>query len=125
MKISKSSESEQSTSILIVGTFQNEADAAEAKKIIDDLTKIMKGDSKKKATGPDVTMVCYSPEMMDYLGKLNFHLDVSTFNSGALLHDRSIAVLGNKITILTKDFNFQLLLAIMLQKGAKIEICNQ
>lgn len=87
MKISKRSESEQATNILIVGTFQNEADVAEAKKIIDDLTKIMKGDSKKKVSGSDVTMGCYSPEMMDYLGKLNFNLNISTFNSGALLHD--------------------------------------
>ncbi len=92
MKPCKSCESEQSMSILIVGTFPNESNAAEAKKIIDDLTKIMKGDSKRKATGLDVTMVCYSPEMMNYLGKLNFNLNVSTFNSGALLNDRSIAV---------------------------------
>ncbi len=123
MALPNNCESDQS--ILIVGTFKAESDAAEAKKIIDDLTKIMKGDSKKKATGSDVSMVCYSQEMTDYLSKLNFKLDVNTFNSAILLHDRSIAILGNKITILTKDFNFQLLLAIMLQKGAKIEICKQ
>ena len=123
MTLSKNCESDQS--ILIVGTFKSASDAGEAKKIIDDLIKIMKGDSKKKATGSDVTTVCYSKEMTDYLGKLSFKLDVNTFNSGDLLHDQSIAVLGNKIAILTKDANFQLLLNIMLQKDAKIEICKQ
>ena len=123
MTLSKNCESEQS--ILIIGTFKTESDAAEAKKIIDDLTKILKVDTKKKSSTSDADMNCYSKEMTDYLGKLNFKLDVNTFNSVVLLHDWSITVLGNKITILTKDFKFQLLLAIMLQKGAKIEICKQ
>lgn len=116
---------ESDQSLLIVGTFKTEPDAAEAKKIIDDLTKLLKGSSKKKASTSDATMNCYSQEMVDYLNKLNFKLNVNAFNSAVLLHDRSIAVLGTKITILTKDANFQLLLNIMLQKGAKIEICNQ
>ena len=123
MTLSKDCGSDQS--ILIVGTFKNETDAADAKKIIDDLTKLLKAGTKKKASAAESDMNCYSKEMTDYLGKLNFKLDVNTFNSAVLLHDRSIAALGNKITILTKDANFQLLLNIMLQKGAKIEICNQ
>ena len=123
MALPKDCELEQS--ILIVGTFKNELDAADAKKIIDDLTKLLKAGTKKKSSALDTDMNCYSKEMTDYLGKLSFKLDVNTFNSAILLHDRSIAILGNKITILTKDFNFQLLLAIMLQKGAKIEICKQ
>ena len=123
MTLSKKYESDQS--ILIIGTFKTESDAADAKKIIDDLTKIMKAGTKKKSSALDTDMNCYSKEMTDYLGKLNFKLDVNTYNSLALLHERSIAVLGNKITILTKDFNFQLLLNILLQKGAKIEISKQ
>ena len=112
-------------SILIVGIFKNETDAAETKKIIDDLTKLLKAGTKKKSSPSDTDMNCYSKEMLDYLNKLNFKLDVNTFNSATLLHERSIAVLGNKLTILTKDANFQLLLNIMLQKGAKIEISRQ
>ena len=123
MTLPKDCESDQS--ILIVGTFKNEVDAADAKKIIDDLTKLLKAGTKKKASASDTAMNCYSQEMTEYLGKLNMKLEVNTFNSATLLRDRSIAVLGNKITILTKDFNFQLLLAIMLQKGAKIEISKQ
>ncbi len=116
---------ESNQSILIVGIFKNEADAAEAKKIIDDLTKLLKAGTKKKSSASDGAMNCYSEEMMDYLNKMNFKIDVNTFNSMVLLHDRSIAVLGNKITILTKNSNFQLLLNIMLQKDAKIEISKQ
>lgn len=123
MTLPQDCESDQS--ILIVGTFKTESDAADAKKIIDDLTKLLKGSSKKKSSASESDMNCYSKEMLDYLDKLNFKLDVNTFNSTVLLHDRSIAVLGDKITILTKDANFQLLLNIMLQKGAKIEICYQ
>ena len=123
MALPKDCESDQS--ILIIGTFKTESDAAEVKKIIDDLTKILKNGTKKKASASDISTVCYSKEMMDYLGKLSFKLDVNTFNSATLLHDRSIAVLGDKITILTKDVNFQLMLNIMLQKGARIEICKQ
>lgn len=123
MILRKDCESDQT--ILIVGTFQNETDATDAKKIIDDLTKLLKGSSKKKAPASDAAMNSYSQEMTEYLGKLNMKLEVNTYNSLALLNDRSIAILGDKITILTKDFNFQLLLAIMLQKGAKIEISKQ
>ena len=123
MTLPKDCESDQS--ILIIGTFKNETDAADAKQIIDDLTKLLKADKKKKSSASDTDMNCYSKEMVDYLNKLNFRLDVNAFNSVVLLHERSIAVLGNKITILTKDANFQLLLNIMLQKGAKVEICNQ
>ena len=123
MTLPKDSGSDQF--ILIVGIFKNETDAAEAKKIFDDLTKLLKGSSKKKSSSSDTNMNCYSKEMTDYLGKLNFKLDVNTFNSAVLLRERSIAVLGNKITILMKDSNFQLLLNIMLQKGAQIEISKQ
>lgn len=123
MTLPQDCESDQS--ILIVGTFKNEVDAADAKKIIDDLTKLLKAGTKKKTPASDTAMNCYSQEMTDYLGKLNLKLDVNTFNSAVLLRERSIAVLGNKITILTKSTNFQLLLNIMLQKGAKLEICNQ
>ena len=123
MTLPKDCESDQTT--LIIGTFKTETDAAEAKKIIDDLTKLLKADTKKKASSTDAAMNCYSQKMMDYLGKLNIKLDVNTHNSAVLLHDRSSAVLGNKITILTKNSNFQLLLNIMLQKDAKIEISKQ
>ena len=123
MTLSKDCESNQT--ILIVGIFKNESDADDAKTIIDDLTKLLKAGTKKKVSASDTAMNCYSQEMVDYLSKLNMKLDVNTFNSAVLLHDRSIAVLGNKITILTKDTNFQLMLNIMLQKDAKIEICNQ
>ena len=123
MTLPQDCESDQS--ILIVGTFKTESDAADAKKIIEDLTKLLKAGTKKKSSASDTDMNCYSKEMLDYLDKLNFKLDVDTFNSTVLLHERSIAVLGNKITILTKDANFQLLLNIMLQKGAKIEISKQ
>ena len=124
MTLPKDCESDQS--ILIVGIFKNETDAADAKQIIDDLTKLlMKAGTKKKSSASKSDMNCYSKKMLDYLNTLNFQLDVDTFNSTVLLHDRSIAVLGKKITILTKDTNFQLLLNIMLQKGAKIEISKQ
>ena len=123
MTLPKDSGSDQS--ILIVGAFKTESDATDAKKIIDDLTKLLKAGTKKKSSPSDTDMNCYSKEMLDYLNKLNFKLDVNTFNSAVLLRERSIAALGNKITILTKDTNFQLLLNIMLQKGAKIEISIQ
>ena len=124
MKIWNSYGSEHSANIVIVGTFNNITEAQKAKQIIDNLTNIFQKDIEKNNADPLNGYEKFSKEMFEYISS-GEPFDINLHNVTGLLSDVVIKQDFNKISIASKDFNFQIFLNIMLQTGAKIEIENQ
>jgi hypothetical protein len=124
MKIWNSYGSEHSANIVIVGTFDNVTEAQKAKQIIDNLTDIFQKDIEKNNANSLNGYEKFSEEMLEYIGKQGT-FDITHYNVTGLLSDVAIKQEFNKISIASKDFNFQIFLNIMLQNGAKIEIENR
>jgi hypothetical protein len=121
MKIWYQHGSEHSANLVMIGHFENAAEATKAKEIIDALTNQIR---EEEATG---TLTVghpserYGKAILDLLMKLN----IATIGPRELeqfLYEVSVDVEGSKIILTTEEIEISAFLKVLFQKGARIEV---
>lgn len=121
MKIWYQHGSEHSANLVMIGHFENVADATKAKEIIDALThQVTEDESKGKLTlgSPSDR---YSDEMLDLLGRLNI-MSIGPQELEQFAYEVSTKVNGNDLVLTTEELDISAFLKVMFQKGARIEV---
>lgn len=121
MKIWYQHGSEHSANLVMIGHFENAADATKAKEIIDALTKQVAEDQSAGTLTLGSPSERYGRAMLDLLGKLN----VTTIGPGELeqfAYEVSVELRGNDLVLTTEEFDISAFLKVMFLKGARIEV---
>ncbi len=121
MKIWHQHGSEHSANLVMIGHFENAADATKAKEIIDALTNQVAKDQANGTLTLGSPSERYGNAMLDLLGKLN----VMTIGPGELeqfAYEVSVKLQGNDLVLTTEEFDISAFLKVMFLKGARIEV---
>jgi hypothetical protein len=121
MKVWKGYGTEHSANLVIVGTFKTVNDATQASKIIMELTDIVRQDEEDGFIRAGNIPAKFSERIMSFVERTDFAM-MNHEDPEALLYDFDITQDGNKISIHTEEQKYQIILNMMLSKGAKIEI---
>lgn len=120
MKIWYQHGSEHSANLVMIGHFQDAADATKAKEIIDALTKQV---SEDQATG-SLTLGSpsdrYGAAMLDLLGRLNVSIGPQEVEQFA--YEVSVKLEGTNLVLTTEELDISAFLKVMFLKGARIEV---
>ena len=121
MKIWYQHGSEHSANLVMIGHFEDAADATKAKESIDALTNQVAEDQANGTLTVGSPSERYGNLMLDLLGKLN----VVTIGPGEIeqfAYDVSVELQGNDLVLTTEEFDISAFLKVMLLKGARIEV---
>ncbi len=121
MKIWYQHGSEHSANLVMIGHFENAADATKAKEIIDALTKQVAEDQSAGTLTLGSPSKRYGNVMLDLLGKLN----VTTIVPAELeqfAYEVSVELQGNDLVLTTEEFDISAFLKVMFLQGARIEV---
>lgn len=121
MKIWYQHGSEHSANLVMIGHFENAADATKAKEIIDALTNQVAEDQAAGALTLGRPSERYGNAMLDLLGKLN----VTTIGPGELeqfAYEVSVELQDKNLVMTTEEFDISAFLKVMFLNGARIEV---
>lgn len=121
MKLWYQNGSEHSANLVMIGHFENAADATKAKEIIDALTRQVAEDQSTGTLTLGSPSERYGDAMLDLLAKLN----VMTIGPGELeqfAYEVGVERQGNDLVLTTEEFDISAFLKVMFLKGARIEV---
>lgn len=121
MKIWNQHGSEHSANLVMIGHFENAADATKAMEIIDSLTKQVAEDQLAGTFTLGSPSERYGNAMLNLLGKLN----VTTIGPRELeqfAYEVSLDLQGNDLVLTTEEFDISAFLKVMFLNGARIEV---
>ena len=121
MKIWYQYGSEHSANLVMIGHFENAADATKAKEIIDAITEQVAEDQLTGTLTLGSPSERYGNAMLDLLGKLN----VMTIGPGELeqfAYEVSVELVGKDLVLTTEELDISAFLKVMFLKGARIEV---
>lgn len=121
MKIWYQHGSEHSANLVMIGRFEDAADATKAKEIIDALTRQVAEDQAAGTLTLGSPSERFGDAMLDLLGKLN----VLTIGPGELeqfAYDVSVKLRGNDVVVTTEEYDISAFLKVLFLKGARIEV---
>jgi hypothetical protein len=121
MKIWYQYGSEHSANLVMIGHFENAAEATKTKEIIDALTDQVATDQADGTLTQDEPTARYGDAMLSLLSKLN----VGTIGPSELeqfAYDVSVEVNGNNVVLTTNEFDVSAFLKVMFLNGARIEV---
>lgn len=121
MKIWYQHGSEHSANLVMIGHFENAAEATKAKEIIDTLTNQVR---EEEANGTRVVgqpSERYGDAMLDLLGKLNV-ASIGPRELEQFLYDVSMNIEDSKIILTTEEVDISAFLKVMFDQGARIEV---
>ena len=121
MKIWYQHGSEHSANLVMIGHFENAAEATKVKEIIDALTKQVAEDQSNGTLTVGSPSERYGEEMLDLIARLN----ISTIGPQEVeqfAYEVSVKVEGNDLVLTTEEFDISAFLKVMFQKGARIEV---
>jgi Family of unknown function (DUF6375) len=121
MKIWYQHGSEHSANLVMIGHFQNAADATKAKEIIDELTKQVAADQDKGKIVLGSPSQRYGGEMLDLMGRLNI-MSIGPGELEQFLYEFKVKVEGNKVILTTEESDVSAFLKVMFDQGARIEV---
>lgn len=121
MKIWYQHGSEHSANLVMIGHFENAADATKAQEIIDQLTKQSTADQDKGELILGSPGERYGEEMLDLMGRLNI-MSIRPQELEQFLYEVSIKVDGSKIILTTEESDVSAFLKIMFDQGARVEV---
>jgi hypothetical protein len=121
MKIWYQHGSEHSANLVMIGHFEDAADATKAKEIIEALTSRVAEDQSNGTLILGSPSDRYGDGMLDLLGRLNiFTIGPQEFEQFA--YEFSVEVNGNDLVLTTEELDISAFVKVMLQKGARIEV---
>lgn len=120
MKIWYQHGSEHSANLVMIGHFENAADAMKAKEIIDALTEQVSEDQSKGTLTLGSPTDRYGDEMLDLLLCLNISIGPQEVEQFA--YEFSVKVDGNDLVLTTEELDISAFLKVMYLNGARVEI---
>lgn len=121
MKIWYQHGSEHSANLVMIGHFENVADATRAKEIIDALTKQVREEESSGTRSIGHPSERYGDAMLDLLGKLNI-LSIGPSELEQFAYEVSIKAQGNDLVLTTEELDISAFLKVMFLKGARVEV---
>jgi hypothetical protein len=121
MKIWYQHGSEHSANLVMIGHFEEAADATKAKEIIDALTKQVDEDQTNGTLTLGSPSRRYGTEMLDLLGRLNV-ASIGPQEIEQFAYEVSVKVDGNDLVLTTEEYDISAFLKVMFDKGARIEV---
>jgi hypothetical protein len=121
MKVWYQHGSEHSANLVMIGHFENVAEATKAKEIIDTLTNQVR---EEEASGTRVLgqpSERYSNTMLDLLGKINV-ASIGPQELEQFLYEVNVSVEGSKIIFTTEEIEISAFLKVLFDQGARIEV---
>ena len=121
MKIWKGFGSEHSMNLVMIGKFENIADAEKANRIIELITKQVQADMNSGAITMGGRTERYTDGMMALFRELNVY-DINTVEVEQFAYDINVEQRQDKITITTDESDVSAYLKILVAKGARVEV---
>lgn len=121
MKIWYQHASEHSANLVMIGHFENAAEATKAKEIIDELTKQVASDQEKGEIVIGSPTERYSNEMLDFLASLNI-MSIGPGELEQFLYDVEVKVKDKAVILTTEEIDVSAFLKVLFDQGARIEI---
>lgn len=120
MKIWYQHGTEHSANLVMIGHFQDAAEATRAKEIIDALTEQVAKDQSNGTLTLGSPSDRYGTEMLDLLGRLNVSIGPQEVEQFA--YEASVRVEGNDLVLTTEELDISAFLKVMVLKGARVEV---
>lgn len=120
MKIWYQHGSEHSANLVMIGHFENVAEATKAKEIIDALTRQVAEEQSNGTLTVGSPADRYSKDMRDLLLRLNVSIGPQEVEQFA--YEISVKVEGNDLVLTTDEDDISAFLKVMFWKGARIEV---
>jgi len=120
MKIWYQHGSEHSANLVMIGHFENAADAMKAKEIIEALTEQVSEDQSKGTLILGSPTDRYGDEMLDLLVRLNISIGPQEVEQFA--YEFSVKVDGNDLVLTTEELDISAFLKVMYLNGARVEV---
>jgi Family of unknown function (DUF6375) len=121
MKIWYQYGSEHSANLVMIGHFEDFADATKAKEIIDALTTQVREDESNGALTIGHPSERYGDAMLDLLGKLNVN-SIGPNEIEQFVYDVKIQAQGNDLVLTTNELDISAFLKVMIDGGARVEV---
>lgn len=113
--------SEHSANLVMIGHFEDAADATKVKEIIDVLTKQALEDERSGTLTLGSPSDRYGNEMLDLLGRLNVPA-VGPQEIEQFAYDVNVEIDGSDLVLTTEEFDISAFIKVMFLKGARIEV---
>lgn len=121
MKIWYQHGSEHSANLVMIGHFENVADAMKAKEIIDALTNQVREEESSGTRPIGHPSERYGDAMLDLLGKLNIG-SIGPSELEQFAYEVNIKAQGNDLVLTTEELDISAYLKVMFLKGARVEV---
>ncbi len=121
MKIWYQHGSEHSANLVMIGHFENVAEATKAAEIIDVLTKQVREEESSGARIIGHPSERYGDTMLDLLGKLNI-ASIGPSELEQFAYEFHIKAQGNDLVLTTEELDVSAFLKVMVDKGARVEV---
>ena len=121
MKIWDQHGSEHSANLVMIGHFENVADATKAKEIIDALTQQVREEESDGTRAIGHRSERYGAAMLDLLGKLNIG-SIGPSELEQFAYEVDIKAEGNDLVLTTEELDISAFLKVMFLKGARVEV---
>lgn len=121
MKIWYQHGSEHSANLVMIGHFENAADATKAKEIIEQLTKQVTADQDNGEIVLGSPGDRYGKEMLDLMGRLNI-MSIGPRELEQFLYEFGVKVDGTKVILTTEESDVSAFLKVMFDQGARVEV---
>lgn len=121
MKIWYQHGSEHSANLVMLGRFENVADAEKAKRIIDELTERVREEESTGTRTIGHASERYSDGMLDLLGKLNVP-SIGPSELDQFAYEIDIQAKGNVLILTTEEIDISAFLKVMFMKGGRVEV---
>lgn len=121
MKIWYQHGSEHSANLVMIGHFENVADATKAAEIIDVLTKQVREEESSGTRTIGRPSERYGDAMLDLLGKLNI-ASIGPSELEQFAYEFHIEAQGNDLVLTTEELDVSAFLKVMFDKGARVEV---
>lgn len=121
MKIWYQNGSEHSANLVMIGHFENAADATKVKEIIDTLTNQVRAEESSGTRTVGHPSERYDNAMLDLLSRLSI-VSIGPRELDQFLYDVSVDVEDSKIILRTEEIDISAFLKVLFDQGARIEV---
>lgn len=124
MKIWRGYGSEHSSDIVMIGRFKTVVDAAQAKRIIDRLTKQVRADVEAGLMQESDPPQHFTDHIMELFKEVNTYIvapaELAQFN-----YEFSVRVEGDTVVLTTEEYDVSAFLKVLVNGGARVEVFSR
>jgi hypothetical protein len=121
MKVWRGYSSEHSANLVMVGHFRSIADAADAKRVIVELTEQVQSDLDAGSIQLDGDTRAFSEGMLDLLERLSVH-SIAPAEMEQFAYDVNVTHEAETVTVTTDEIDVSAFLKVMIDRSARVEV---